>query len=185
MLCAGLDAMPVEPPSSSTLHIAVIGGSATDSNPSWYTLAEEVGSQVAKSGCVLVNGGGTGTMVASAKGAVDAGGATLGILPGSERDDANEFIQHAVPTGLGHLRNTVVVHAADSVIALPGSWGTLSEIALARVWGKPVVALSFWAHFFDARGADLGFDGIHLADDAASAVRKAVHLAQYARSRAS
>ena len=177
--------MPVEPPSSSTLHIAVIGGSATNSDPSWYALAEEVGAEVAKRGCVLVNGGGTGTMVASARGAVNAGGSTVGILPGSERDDANEFTQFAIPSGLGHLRNTVVVHAADAVIALPGSWGTLSEIALARVWGKPVVALSFWAHFFDARGAELGFDGIHLADDASSAVRKAVSLAESARTSAS
>ena len=168
-------------PPSSPLYIAVIGGSASDSDPEWYELAEEVGLQVAKSGCVLVNGGGTGTMVASARGAVNAGGTTLGILPGAHRGDANEFTSYAIPTGLGHLRNTVVVHAADAVIAVPGSWGTLSEIALARVWGKPVVALSFWAHFFDARGAALGFDGIQLADDAKSAVQKAVCLAESAR----
>ncbi len=174
--------MPDEAPLDRPSHIAVIGGSASDSNPLWYELAEDVGSQVAKSGCILINGGGTGTMVASAKGAVDAGGTTIGILPGTGRDDANEFTHYAVPTGLGHLRNTVVVHAADAVIALPGSWGTLSEIALARVWGKPVVALSFWKHFFSDRGAALGFKGIHLADNAASAVQKAVSLAESSRS---
>ena len=174
--------MPDEATLNEASRIAVIGGSASDSNPEWYKLAEDVGSQVAKSGCVLVNGGGTGTMVACARGAVNIGGTTIGILPGADRGDANEFTRYAIPTGLGHLRNTVVIHAADAVIALPGSWGTLSEIALARVWGKPVVALSFWAHFFGDRGATLGFDGIHLADDATSAVQKAVTLAESARS---
>lgn len=157
-------------------HISVIGGSAENSDPSWYELAEEIGALVARRGCVLVNGGGTGTMVASAKGARKAGGNTIGILPSGTRDDANAYIEFAMPTGMGHLRNTVVVHSGDAVIALPGSWGTLSEIALARVWGKPVVALPFWSHFFNSIGADMGFDGVHLANTPEEAVDTAISL---------
>ena len=157
-------------------YISVIGGSAENSEPSWYELAEEVGAIIARRGCVLVNGGGTGTMVASARGARNAGGDTIGILPSGSRDEANAFIEHAVPTGLGHLRNTVVVHSGDAVIALPGSWGTLSEIALARVWGKPVVAVPFWSHFFDSAGAGMGFDGVHLVNSAEEAVDTAISL---------
>lgn len=161
-----------------SIHISVIGGSASDSDSSWYELAEEVGAFVAQRGCVLVNGGGTGTMVASARGAKNAGGITIGVLPGGSRKEANTHVDHAVPTGLGHLRNTVVVHSADAVIALPGSWGTLSEVALARVWCKPVVALPFWSHFFGKRGAEMGFDGVHLATSAADAVDTAIALAE-------
>ena len=164
--------------SKSPIYISVIGGSAVDSDAEWYELAEQVGALVAQRGCVLVNGGGTGTMVASAKGANRAGGITIGVLPGGSRDEANSFIDHAIPTGMGHLRNTVVVQSADAIIALPGSWGTLSEIALARVWRKPVVALPFWSHFFDERGSEMGFDGVHIASDAGDAVDTAMELAQ-------
>ena len=160
------------------MRISVIGGSAETSDPKWYQLAEQVGAEVARRGCVLVNGGGTGTMVYSAKGAKNAGGTTIGILPGGRNDVANEFIDTPIPTGLGHLRNTVVVQSADAVIALPGSWGTLSEIALANVWGVPVVALSFWKPFFGPDGAEMGFDGIHIADDPIAAVDTAIALAK-------
>lgn len=160
------------------IHISVVGGSAEDSDSTWYELAEEVGALVAERGCVLVNGGGTGTMVASARGAKHAGGTTIGILPGGSRSEANSYVDHAVPTGMGHLRNTVVVHSADAVIALPGSWGTLSEIALARVWNKPVVALPFWTHFFGRHGSDMGFGGVHIAVDAGDAVDTALMLAR-------
>ena len=160
------------------IHISVVGGSAEDSDSTWYELAEEVGALVAERGCVLVNGGGSGTMVASARGAKRAGGTTVAILPGMSRSEANLYVDHAVPTGMGHLRNTVVVHSADAVIALPGSWGTLSEIAMARVWNKPVVALPFWAHFFGEHGSEMGFGGVHFAKDAGDAVSMALTLVQ-------
>jgi uncharacterized protein (TIGR00725 family) len=93
---------------------------------------------------VVVTGGLGGVMAAACRGAHDAGGTTLGILPGSDRAAANQWVTVAVATGLGELRNGLVVRAADAVIAVAGEYGTLSEIALALKAGKRVVGLGTW-----------------------------------------
>ena len=107
-------------------------------------VAEDVGRLLAEAGAVVVTGGLGGVMEAASKGAREAGGTTLGILPGSDRRDANPWVTVAVPTGMGEARNALVVRAADGLIAVGGEWGTLSEIALARTAGKPVAGLDSW-----------------------------------------
>lgn len=106
--------------------------------------AEAVGNGLAASGAVLVCGGLGGVMEAACRGAKQAGGATVGILPGTERSGANPWVDVALPTGLGEARNALVVRASDALIAVGGEFGTLSEIALALKAGKPVVGLSTW-----------------------------------------
>ena len=106
--------------------------------------AEEVGHGLAMRGAVLVCGGRGGAMEAACRGAKRAEGTTVGILPGSDRRDANPYVDIAVPTGLGEGRNALVVRGADAVIAVAGAYGTLSEIALALRAGTPVVGLHTW-----------------------------------------
>jgi uncharacterized protein (TIGR00725 family) len=103
--------------------------------------AEEVGRLLAEHGCTVVTGGLGEVMAAAARGAKEAGGTTIGILPGESRADANEWIDHVVATGIGHARNLAVVASGDAVIAVGGSWGTLAEIGFARRLGRPVVVL--------------------------------------------
>jgi uncharacterized protein (TIGR00725 family) len=103
--------------------------------------AEEVGRLLAERGCTVVTGGLGEVMAAAARGAKSAGGTTIGILPGESRSTANEWIDHAVVTGLGHARNFAVAASGDGVIAVGGSWGTLSEIAFAMRLDRPVVIL--------------------------------------------
>jgi uncharacterized protein (TIGR00725 family) len=124
-------------------QIAVIGSGAEE--PELAALAEEVGRRVAKSGARTVCGGMGGVMEAAARGAAEAGGEVLGIVPTESPDDANEFVTHPVATGIGHARNLAVVASADAVIAVGGEWGTLSEIAFARRLGRTVVALESWS----------------------------------------
>ena len=103
-----------------------------------------MGRELAARGAVLVCGGLGGVMEAACRGAKDAGGRTVGILPGTDRAAANPFVDTAIPTGLGEARNALVVRAADALIAVGGGYGTLSEIALALKAGKPVVGLDSW-----------------------------------------
>ena len=103
--------------------------------------AEEIGRLLAERGCTVVCGGLGEVMAAVARGAKSAGGTTIGILPGETRADANEWIDHAVVTGIGHARNLAVAASGDAVIAVGGAWGTLAEIAFARRLGRPVVIL--------------------------------------------
>lgn len=107
-------------------------------------LAEEVGVEIARRGAVLVCGGLGGVMEAAARGAKRAGGLTIGILPGVSAQEANEFIDVPVVTGIGEARNALVVRSSDAVIAIAGSYGTLSEIALALKMGVPVVGMGTW-----------------------------------------
>jgi uncharacterized protein (TIGR00725 family) len=93
---------------------------------------------------VLVCGGRGGVMEAACRGAKQAGGTTVGILPGSSRNDANEHVDIAIATGLGEMRNALIVRAVDSLIAVGGEYGTLSEIALALKGGRPVFGLGSW-----------------------------------------
>jgi uncharacterized protein (TIGR00725 family) len=103
--------------------------------------AEQVGRLLAERGCTVVTGGLGEVMAAAARGAKGAGGTTIGILPGERREDANEWADHVVVTGIGHARNLAVVASGAAVIAVGGSWGTLAEIAFARRLGRPVVIL--------------------------------------------
>jgi uncharacterized protein (TIGR00725 family) len=118
------------------MQVSVIGSGAEHE-----ARAEEVGRLLAERGCVVVTGGLGEVMAAAARGAKEAGGTTIGILPGERRSDANEWIDYAVVTGIGHARNLAVAGSGDAVIAVGGSWGTLAEIALARALGRPVVIL--------------------------------------------
>lgn len=127
---------------SSTRYIAVIGGAVC--SPEVSELAEEVGRQLALSGAIVVCGGRTGVTEAVCRGAKKAGGTTIGILPGKSRKDANAYVDHAVATGLGEMRNSAIIMTADGVIALPGAFGTLSEISFALMYDKPVVSLGSW-----------------------------------------
>lgn len=118
------------------VQVAVIGSGAEHE-----ARAEEVGRLLAERGCTVVTGGLGSVMAAAARGAKSAGGVTIGVLPGESGRDANEWIDHAVVTGVGHARNLAVVASGDAVIAVGGQWGTLAEIGFAHVLGRPVVIL--------------------------------------------
>ncbi len=127
---------------SKKIHIAVIG--AGDCSQEIYNLAKELGHMIAQRAWILICGGLGGVMEGAAKGCYQAGGMTVGILPGEERDSANPFIHLAIPTGLGEGRNLLVVKASDAVLSIAGGYGTLSEIGLALKTGKPVIGLKTW-----------------------------------------
>jgi hypothetical protein len=118
------------------LQVAVIGSGVEHEGR-----AEEVGRLLAQRGCTVVTGGWDEVMAAAARGAKEAGGTTIGILPGESHADANPWIDHVVVTGIGHARNLAVVASAHGVIAVGGSWGTLAEIGFARRLERPVVVL--------------------------------------------
>ena len=124
------------------ITISLIGGSSIGSRVE--DLAEKVGKMVAELGCVLVCGGLGGAMEAAAKGAKSAGGTTIGILPGKDKDDANRYIDIALPTSIGYARNAIVACSADIIIAMPGSYGTNSEICYGLIYGRPVIDLGNW-----------------------------------------
>jgi uncharacterized protein (TIGR00725 family) len=123
--------------------IGVVGSAEEDTELA--RISEEVGVNIARRGCVLVNGGLGGVMLASAKGSKEAGGLTIGILPGCDIKEANPYIDIPIPTGMGEMRNVLIVRASRGLIAVGGGYGTLSEIALALKAGKPVVGLKTWA----------------------------------------
>jgi len=123
--------------------IAVIGGGQCSKSEA--RLAEEVGRELAKRGAILICGGLGGIMEAACKGASSEGGVTIGILPGDSRQQANPYVQIPVVTGMGYARNIAVVKSAEAVIAICGSYGTLSEIAHALQSGIPVIGLNTWS----------------------------------------
>ena len=125
-----------------TKIIAVVGGKAPDTRS--LDLAYEVGKLVAKRGAILVTGGLTGVMEAACRGAKEAGGLTVGILPGDSHESANPYVDIPIVTGMGEARNIVIVKTADALIAIDGKYGTLSEIAIAVSLGKLVVGLNTW-----------------------------------------
>ena len=124
-------------------YIAVVGPAEPD--PDTYALAVDVGRLIARRDAVVVCGGLGGVMEAAALGASQLGGSSLGILPGSDRAEANRHLTMAIATGLGELRNALLVRCCDAVLVVGGSWGTLSEVALALRVGKPVVSLRGWS----------------------------------------
>jgi uncharacterized protein (TIGR00725 family) len=137
--------------------------------------AEQIGRGLAERGAIVVCGGHGGVMEAAARGAVSAGGVAVGILPGSERAGSNEHLTVAIPTGLGELRNGLIVRAADAVVAVGGAFGTLSEIALALKTGVPVVGVATWE--LTAGDGTTGLDPIERVDSAADAVAAALSAA--------
>lgn len=124
------------------IRVGVIGGAAPESR--FRAIAREVGRLIAEKGAILVCGGLGGVMEAAARGAKQAGGLTIGILPGGSPKEANPHIDIAVATGMGYSRNNLVVMNSHVLIAVDGSFGTLSEIAYARVHEKTVVGLGTW-----------------------------------------
>jgi uncharacterized protein (TIGR00725 family) len=154
------------------LRIGVMGPGATDAETD--RLAEEVGGLIARAGALLVCGGLGGAMEAAARGARAAGGSVLGILPGMCEEDANPWVDIPVLTGMGHARNAVNVLTCHAVIAVRGSYGTLSEMALALKAGRPVVALQSWR--LDAIGCDDAL--FQTAETPGEAVEKALAAAR-------
>ncbi len=124
------------------MYVAVIGGQQASEEEE--SLAYLIGRGIAESGSYLICGGLGGIMQAACRGAKDGGGLTIGILPGPFRSDANPYVDVAVATDMGQARNAVIIRTADSVIAIGGEYGTLTEIALALKMGKRVVALNSW-----------------------------------------
>jgi uncharacterized protein (TIGR00725 family) len=133
-------------------YIAVIGAGVA--SPDEERAAEAVGRLLAEAGCHLVCGGLGGVMAAACRGAKQAGGRTIGILPGDTRQEANPWVDVPVPTGMGEARNLLVVRASDAVIAIGGEFGTLSEIALALKLGRPVVGLTTWTITIEGLSVD-------------------------------
>ena len=123
-------------------QIGVIGGGTCSAEI--YEIAQEVGREIAQNGFSLVCGGLGGVMEAACRGARETGGITIGILPTSNKGDANPYCDLVIPTGLGHARNVLVVHASDGLVAVDGETGTLSEIAIALKVGKPIVGIKTW-----------------------------------------
>jgi uncharacterized protein (TIGR00725 family) len=124
-------------------YVAVVGPGDAATEAECMT-AREVGRRLAEAGCVLVNGGLGGVMAAAAAGAAEAGGTSIGLLPDVDRSAAAPDLTATIPTGLGELRNAIIVRSVDAVIAVGGSWGTMSEVALAMRTGKPVVSVGGW-----------------------------------------
>jgi uncharacterized protein (TIGR00725 family) len=123
-------------------YVAVCG--ATEATESQLTAAKEVGRLLAEAGAIVINGGLGGVSTAASEGASAAGGVVVGLLPDAHRAGANQYLTVALPTGMGQARNVLIVTAAQSVIAIGGGWGTLSEIAIAKRLGRPVVTLDSW-----------------------------------------
>jgi len=145
-------------------YIAVVGAGEADER--LETDAEVVGRELARAGAVVVCGGLGGVMAAACRGAQEAGGTTVGLLPGDDRAAANPWVSVAIATGMGELRNGLIVRTADAVVAVGGGFGTLSEIALALRIGRPVVGVGTW---------DIG-SGVISMDDPIAAARKALTL---------
>jgi uncharacterized protein (TIGR00725 family) len=157
---------------SGPLYVSVSGSG--DAPPETNALAEEVGSLLARADAVVVCGGLGGVMEAVCRGAKSAGGRTVGILPGTERADANPYVDIALPTGLGESRNALIARAADVLIAIAGEFGTLSEIGFALKVGTPVVGLNTW----ELRQRGERIEAVRSAATPAEAVKLAVSLAR-------
>ena len=148
------------------LYVAVCGPGDPEAGADALAEAESAGRAIAGAGAALVCGGLGGAMAAACRGAAEAGGLTIGLLPGTDRAAANPWVRVALPTGVGELRNGLIVRAADAVVAIRGGWGTLSEVALARKLGRPVVGVGPWQ-----------LEGLDLAPDGAAAVARELELA--------
>ena len=157
--------------------ISVIGGEGAPAQA--VRLAEEVGQELAKRGVTVCCGGGGGIMEAACRGARGEGGHTIGIMPGRDASESppNPWVEFPIFTGIGYARNPAVVLTGDAVIAVDGSYGTLSEIAYAMIHGVPLVGLDTWD--FDYHGHD--GDRIVRASNPREAVEKAIEMAEHRR----
>jgi uncharacterized protein (TIGR00725 family) len=153
----------VVPPAA--LYVAVVG--AGEPSESQAEAAEEVGRRLAEAGAIVITGGRGGVMAAASRGASQAGGLVVGLLPGDERVTANEWVDVALPTGLGELRNGLIVRAAQVLVAVGGAYGTLSEVALALATGVPVVGFDTWQ-----------IEGIESVDSPERAANRGLELAR-------
>jgi uncharacterized protein (TIGR00725 family) len=154
------------------IYVAVVGAGEADAE--LMATAEEVGRGLGAAGAVVVCGGLGGVMEAACRGAKAAGGTTLGILPDLRRAGANRFLDIAIPTGMGEMRNALIVRTADVVLAVGGEFGTLSEIAFALKTGVPVVGIDTWELSKKGRASE----AIVYADSAEGAVGEALRLAR-------
>ena len=145
-------------------QVSVIGSGAEHEER-----AEEVGRLLGERGAVVVCGGRDEVMAAAARGAKAAGGTVIGILAGERAEDANEWVDHVVVSGVGHARNLAGVASGDAVIAVGGGWGTLTEIGFARILGRPLVVLE--------PGWDVEGEGVERVSTASAAVELALRLA--------
>jgi hypothetical protein len=157
--------------SQRKLIIAVIG--AREPSPEEIGLAEEVGKEIARQDAALICGGLGGTMEAACRGAASEGGTTIGVLPGDDPDEANPHVQIPIVTGMGFARNVVVVRSANAVVAIGGSYGTLSEIAYALSGNTPVIGLNTWSLSRNGKQDD----SIIYVQRPSEAVKKALELA--------
>ena len=157
------------------LTVGLVGGDACTESEA--KLAFETGRQIARAGAVLICGGGAGVMEAGCSGAKTASGTTIGVMGGDgpQTCSPNPHLDFVLYTGFGQGRNQIVVLSSDAVIAIGGEWGTLSEIAIAKKYGIPVVLLESWS-VEGPRGQ--GLDDLPRAASAKEAVAKAVRLAQ-------
>jgi uncharacterized protein (TIGR00725 family) len=124
-------------------RVGIIGGNSPDAQS--LRNAERMGELIARNGYILVNGGMKGVMEASARGAKNAGGFVIAITPGKSRDEGNSYSDVVIPTGLGYMRNPMVVLNSDILVAIDGSYGTLSEIAYCKIYNRTVFGLNTWA----------------------------------------
>lgn len=145
-------------------YVAVVGPAEADDR--CLELAETVGAGLADASAVVITGGLGGVMLAAARGAASRGGTVIGLLPGVDRSAANPYVTFALPTGLGQLRNGVIVHASDALVGVGSSWGTVNEISLALRLGRPVAWLE------GERLLELEPAPVHVGD-----VETAVHVA--------
>lgn len=145
-------------------RIGIIGAGLCDDEI--YELARETGKLVTERGGIVLCGGLGGVMEGACRGAVEAGGLTIGILPGFKASEANPYIKIPIVTGLSHARNVVLVRSCQAIISISGSHGTLSEIALALKMWKPVVGLRTWENLED----------VHYVKSPEEAVKKAFEL---------
>jgi uncharacterized protein (TIGR00725 family) len=147
-------------------YVAVVGPGEASAEES--AQARAVGAGLVQRGAIVITGGLGGVMAAACQGASQNGGTTVGILPGTDRTAANQWVAIAIATGLGELRNGLIVRASDALIAIGGAYGTLSEVALALKTGVPVVGLGTWQ-----------LDGVKVAggvDDAVALACRQPHL---------
>lgn len=154
-------------------YVAVVGPSAP-TDPGLLAEAGEAGRLMAARGWVVVTGGLGGVMAAAAAGASEAGGAAVALLPGSDRADASSGHTVVIPTGMGEMRNALLVRTVDAVLAVGGSWGTLSEVALATRTGVPVFAVAGW----DLAGLGRGTDAVSPPVACSSAAEAVERIAQ-------
>ncbi len=127
--------------------IGVVGGDKCSAEMA--RIAEEVGAELARRDCIVICGGRGGVMEAACKGAREAGGFTIGVLPGPDRSEANKYVSVPIVTNMGEARNAIIVLSSQGIIALDGEYGTLSEIALALKRGIPVVGIKTWSLALD------------------------------------